>query len=107
LFFWDFGAFFGFAYSPYFLAVSALLKPAQVPKLAEGKGYGSDSMWIIWRFKDGDKEYVNMSLPWPLLGIFSFKTRPLSTRLSRCSLKVLWEKPTMLESSEKLLFRAR
>jgi hypothetical protein len=30
---------FGFAYSPYFLAVSALLKPAQVPKLAEGKGY--------------------------------------------------------------------
>jgi hypothetical protein len=46
--------------------------------------YGSDSIWIIWHFKDGDKAYVNMGLPWPLLGIFSFKTR-----LSRCSLKVL------------------
>jgi hypothetical protein len=45
-----------------------------------------------------------MGLPWPLLGIFSFKAKPLSTRLSRCNLKVLWEKPTMLESSEKLLF---
>jgi hypothetical protein len=39
LFFWDFGAFFGFAYSPYFLAVSALLKPADMLKLADGKGY--------------------------------------------------------------------
>jgi len=38
--------------------------------------YGSDSIRIIWRFKDGDKEYVNMDLPWLFLGIFSFKTRP-------------------------------
>jgi hypothetical protein len=30
---------FGFAYSPYFLAVSAPLKPADMLKLADGKGY--------------------------------------------------------------------
>jgi hypothetical protein len=35
----DFGAIFGFAYSPYFLAVSAPLEPAEMFKLAEGKGY--------------------------------------------------------------------
>lgn len=43
-------------------------------------------------------EYVNLGLPRSFMVIFSLATRPLSTRLLRCSLRVLCEKSTSSKS---------